>query len=824
MYAMLAFITCITACGTRDRFDDDRETTMTSFSVERRHTVDSLAGSLSEDTLSLLTWLPLTETTNDSYARSVVYHQLGNYHRNIYAFHRALEYHNLSLEVATMMDENPLIVKSLNAIAKDYKLLGTYDRSAEYYFKALALLNREEEADNKFIDDKFLQIEKMYTLKGLGVLYLGVNQTDEAMKYFMQSLELAKIHKQADAIAANLSNIEKVQESNSQKNYNAISRFRLDYEKERSEAEKGQMLEQFQLKERKVQFALLGNLIIIIALLGFIFVLIQNIRLKKRNGLAMIQLEKLKSDFCARVSQDFTTPAGIIMSLVDRIKNDLTNSEKKQNQVTLDILSRQTKNLYTLTEEVNTIAKLQSTNNSTQATTGNVIAYLQHLYECFALLVESKHVIYTFHSNTSELHTSYAPDYLRAILSNLIESAIRHCVENDQVAVRVKHDKINKNYSLEVAHTGTAVSEEGMAIGLSLAKHLAEKLGGWIESKNMPEGETVFSATFPLNNTVDMTTEKPITIRRAAINSGLPGTHMESRSDEKPIALIVQQNRYLSYYLTTLLQDRFQVVVETNAENVIKLANEKQPHIILSDTKLSRNDTLPPRNDMKSSQNDTKLSHNGTKLSRDDKKSSSENGFDLCEKIKNSEQLFHIPMILLTSTHSREERVKGFEAGADACLEKPLYEDELIAVIDQLISTRKQIRDTYSRIMGVNNTNGDENAVNEDSIDFLQQVTNLIYKEITNTDHIIEKIASEVCLSTSQLNRKIKAITGLTTSHYILKTRLNRAKRQLGSSRKPIGDIAMACGFNDFAYFSRSFKKEFGMTPTTFQRLPESAS
>ncbi len=172
--------------------------------------------------------------------------------------------------------------------------------------------------------------------------------------------------------------------------------------------------------------------------------------------------------------------------------------------------------------------------------------------------------------------------------------------------------------------------------------------------------------------------------------------------------------------------------------------------------------------------------------------------------------------------HSREERIKGFSSGADACMDRPLHESEFMAVIDQLLSSRKLIRDTYSRITGVKTNHSADQNGNKDHIDFLQRVTSTIYKEITNTDHIIEKISSEMCLSSSQLNHKIIAMTGMTTSNYILKTRLNRAKRQLVNSHKPIGDVAMECGFNDFAYFSRSFKKEFGITPTTFQRLPES--
>ncbi|MBP6176643.1 MAG: helix-turn-helix transcriptional regulator [Fermentimonas sp.] len=117
-----------------------------------------------------------------------------------------------------------------------------------------------------------------------------------------------------------------------------------------------------------------------------------------------------------------------------------------------------------------------------------------------------------------------------------------------------------------------------------------------------------------------------------------------------------------------------------------------------------------------------------------------------------------------------------------------------------------------------------EESVSEMKIDteFLDRITTIIYREILNTENLIEVISSELCLSSSQLNRRIKLMTGMTTSNFILKTRLNRARKQLSVTQKQIGEVAMDCGFNDFAYFSRSFKKEFGMTPSSFQRLNNS--
>ncbi len=148
-------------------------------------------------------------------------------------------------------------------------------------------------------------------------------------------------------------------------------------------------------------------------------------------------------------------------------------------------------------------------------------------------------------------------------------------------------------------------------------------------------------------------------------------------------------------------------------------------------------------------------------------------------------------------------------------------EGKLFSVVKKLKSINSEMKDMFNSSISIN---GDSEKYDESSTEFIKQVTDIIYREITNTENLIETISSEVCLSTSQLNRKIKAITGMTTSNYILKVRLTKAKKQLSTTQKLIGEIAMECGFNDFAYFSRSFKKEFEMTPTTFQRLPYSAN
>ena len=114
----------------------------------------------------------------------------------------------------------------------------------------------------------------------------------------------------------------------------------------------------------------------------------------------------------------------------------------------------------------------------------------------------------------------------------------------------------------------------------------------------------------------------------------------------------------------------------------------------------------------------------------------------------------------------------------------------------------------------------------EDSIDlsaadqdFLNKLVDITYSKMSSCTIDIEQIASAMCMSSKQLNRKLLAITGENTTSYIIQIRLSKAKRLLDSPENiPIGDIAMQCGFEDSAYFSRIFKKMFNLTPSQYKK------
>ena len=109
---------------------------------------------------------------------------------------------------------------------------------------------------------------------------------------------------------------------------------------------------------------------------------------------------------------------------------------------------------------------------------------------------------------------------------------------------------------------------------------------------------------------------------------------------------------------------------------------------------------------------------------------------------------------------------------------------------------------------------------NDVNMDFLQTITNIIYAEINNPKLNSTFLADKMAISVSQLSRKLNGITGYSTISYVLQLKLNKAKKLLATEDISITEVADACGFYDANYFSRTFKKEFGVSPSNFQKLP----
>ena len=185
-------------------------------------------------------------------------------------------------------------------------------------------------------------------------------------------------------------------------------------------------------------------------------------------------------------------------------------------------------------------------------------------------------------------------------------------------------------------------------------------------------------------------------------------------------------------------------------------------------------------------------------------------GFQVCAILKEDERTSHIPIVLLTAKATSTDRITGLTEGADAYLVKPFEKEELLIRMKGLMEIRRKLQKKYSRSLI---SLGTKKVENREEF-FLRKLENIILGNLEEEDFSGNELAQELFISRSQLYRKIKALTGKSTSLYIRFVRLQKAKELLASNTLRISEVAYSVGFKSPVYFSQVYKDTFGESPT----------
>lgn len=111
-----------------------------------------------------------------------------------------------------------------------------------------------------------------------------------------------------------------------------------------------------------------------------------------------------------------------------------------------------------------------------------------------------------------------------------------------------------------------------------------------------------------------------------------------------------------------------------------------------------------------------------------------------------------------------------------------------------------------------------DNSLSMADRNFLGQLVFLVMRGISTSPFSMETLASEMCITRGQLNRKVKAITGITLQQYVMRIRLEYARLLIKQSPDTtIFEIACRCGFDDATSFSRAFRRTFNQSPTQYR-------
>jgi len=550
------------------------------------------------------------------------------------------------------------------------------------------------------------------------------------------------------------------------------------------------------MKRRQVMILLIPMLV---ALFGLVLLLYYKRRLDLKQAQEIKNLERMRSTFFTNITHEFRTPMTVILGLTEQMRLRAGDNEFVDS---LDTISRHGNSLLELINQLLDISKMRSEVANPDWKNGDIVAYINMLSENYRIYARQQMVDLEFTPADVSINMDFVPSYLNKIMRNLLSNAIKFTPRGGQIYLTVAKDK--GNVVIRVADTGVGISAKdlpyifnsfyqgvnsdsstGTGVGLSLVRQMTEAMGGTVEVKSAEGNGSVFTLTIPLKHGdivpdrwVPSVDSEKVCEQVSENVSSIP----EEDSDTLSI-LIVEDNADVAGYIGSLLKDRYRLIFARNGSEGLEKAQEYMPDLILTDLMMPEMD-----------------------------------GYEMCRRVRESEILNHIPIVIITAKSEDNDRIQGLEAGADAYLLKPFNAAELDIRVSKLLEQRRLLREKYSRAL----RDGVEHSVEilPADRDFLTRLTDTIYSSISNSNLTSEKLADKACMSQSQLNRKVKSITGYNTSAYVLQIRMERAQRLLASTETPIGEIADKCGFGDQSHFTRSFKHLFGMTPTQYRKHP----
>lgn len=134
------------------------------------------------------------------------------------------------------------------------------------------------------------------------------------------------------------------------------------------------------------------------------------------------------------------------------------------------------------------------------------------------------------------------------------------------------------------------------------------------------------------------------------------------------------------------------------------------------------------------------------------------------------------------------------------------------------LATKVPLHDAAGNVIGLASISRDLRAPSGEDVEFsgLAKVVAHIGSHLDEPLHPGE-LAEMAALSPNQLDRRMQRVFQLTTAQFVRKARIGRAAELLATTRRPVAEIALACGYGDQSAFTRQFRSAVGLPPAAYR-------
>jgi len=549
-------------------------------------------------------------------------------------------------------------------------------------------------------------------------------------------------------------------------------------------------------------------LIVILLLIGLIYIIANRQKFVYQKQLDKVALENNESKmmFLTNIAHELRTPLSLVIAPIEDLMryNPADNYWKNH----LQLIHRNSNYLLRLINQIIDFRKLNAGKLVLDLKEADIVRVIKDVVLNFKGYETSRNVNLYVKVPPEPVIVAIDVQKIEEVLYNLISNAFKHTYDNHSIIVSMDFnsgkpagDSEPGYIRITVYNEGKELSEEdqeriferffkvdenieGAGVGLSFSKSLVEFHNGEIEVESIPKKGVAFHVKLPLrtaalNDEIIRQTEEsePVFIKSIQYNANK--LNYAEASENKSTILIVEDNRELREFLYNFFSRNYNCLVASNGEEAMEIIEKQSISVIISDI-------IMPKMD----------------------------GYELCEQVKSNSKTCHIPFILLTAKHTDEQVIKGFEAGADGYLRKPFNIHLLSAQISRFIKNRDLIKEKYRTqnfMVEMEKTNISKNER------FVQNIKEILENNISDPEFNVNKLAEHLNISTTQLYRRLKELTGHSPVEFIRILKLQKAYGLLTQKKHTVKEVCYLTGFNNLSYFIKCFREQFGITPANFR-------
>jgi signal transduction histidine kinase/CheY-like chemotaxis protein/AraC-like DNA-binding protein len=508
----------------------------------------------------------------------------------------------------------------------------------------------------------------------------------------------------------------------------------------------------------------------------------------------LLELDAVKSRFFTNITHEFKTPLTLIMNPAKELLYTPAGDRNKN----LRLIISNAERLLQLINQLLDLSKVESGMMEVNQVPVDLVALVKLHTLSYESLALQKGITLHFTANRDTFWILADRDKMDKIVLNILSNALKFTCEGKvEISLCENTEVPESTFTLTVKDTGKGIppaklpfiftrfyqadpsdtrSAEGTGIGLALTRELVELMDGQITAESTEGLFTQIRIDMPYQAAGAVSDPVAAILAGEILPSITYQTEVLVADENSPLLLLIEDHQELREFMRQSLAGRYRLITAADGEEGIALGLQHIPNLVITDLMMP-----------------------------------GVSGYKVSETLKRDERTSHIPVIILTAKANVDSRIQGIETGADAYLAKPFDQRELLALIENLISMREQLRLYY----------GSRHRWLKDTIvlpsieqDFIARIRHAVESHLNEEGYSADQLAADIGLSRTQLHRKLKGVIGQAPGELIRIVRLQYAHNLLERRVATVSEVAYMVGFGSPASFSASFSRHFGFAPS----------